>query len=157
MSQPAWGPKPPLTYMPWLDEHQAPAQDTSGLSASTGYLAMTSSLTLPASLAPPGPGSPVTSQPTGAPPSPSRDRAGSSFTALTRSIQEMGLMRRRYGYYWAKLIGVVLVLAAWVVGFIWIGDSWWQLANAGIFAVVMTQISFLGHDAAHRQIFRSGR
>jgi len=69
----------------------------------------------------------------------------------------MGLMRRRYGYYWAKLIGVVLVLAAWVVGFIWIGDSWWQLANAGIFAVVMTQISFLGNDAAHRQIFRSGR
>ena len=52
-------------------------------------------------------------------------------TALTRSIHEMGLMRRRYGYYWAKLIGAVLILAAWVVGFIWIGDSWWQLANAG--------------------------
>jgi hypothetical protein len=44
----------------------------------------------------------------------------------------MGLMRRRYGYYWAKLIGAVLILAAWVVGFIWIGDSWWQLANAGV-------------------------
>jgi hypothetical protein len=59
-----------------------------------------------------------------------RDRAGSSFTALTRSIHEMGLMRRRYGYYWTKLIGAVLILAAWVVGFIMIGDSWWQLANA---------------------------
>jgi fatty acid desaturase len=69
----------------------------------------------------------------------------------------MGLMRRRYGYYWAKLIGAVLVLAAWVVGFILIGDSWWQLANAGVLAVLMTQISFLGHDAAHRQIFKSGR
>jgi fatty acid desaturase len=69
----------------------------------------------------------------------------------------MGLMRRRYGYYWAKLIGAVLILAAWVMGFIWIGDSWWQLANAGVFAVLMTQISFLGHDAAHRQIFKSGR
>ena len=66
-------------------------------------------------------------------------------------------MRRRYGYYWAKLIGAVLILAAWVVAFIWIGDSWWQLANAGILAVLMTQISFLGHDAAHRQIFKSGR
>ena len=40
-------------------------------------------------------------------------------------------MRRRYGYYWAKLIGAVFILAAWVVGFICIGDSWWQLANAG--------------------------
>jgi fatty acid desaturase len=148
--------------MPRLDEHHAPAQDTPGISASTGYLTMTSVLRLSASLDRPGSGSAVTSQPTAAPPSPirdraGRDRAGSSFTALTRSIHEMGLMRRRYGYYWAKLIGAVLVLAAWVVGFIWIGDSWWQLANAGVLAVLMTQISFLGHDAAHRQIFKSGR
>jgi len=89
--------------------------------------------------------------------SPIRDKAGSSFTALTRSIHEMGLMHRRYGYYWAKLIGAVLILAGWVVGFILIGDSWWQLANAAVLAVLMTQISFLGHDAAHRQIFKSGR
>jgi fatty acid desaturase len=95
--------------------------------------------------------------PSDAPASRIRDRAGSSFTALTRSIHEMGLMRRRYGYYWAKLIGAVLILAAWVVGFILIGDSWWQLANAAVLAVVMTQIAFLGHDAAHRQIFKSGR
>ena len=66
-------------------------------------------------------------------------------------------MRRRYGYYWTKLIGVVLVLSAWVVGFVWIGDSWWQVASAAVLAVVMTQIAFLGHDAAHRQIFKSGR
>ena len=49
------------------------------------------------------------------------------------------------------------MLTAWVVGFMLIGDSWWQLVNAGVLAVLMTQISFLGHDAAHRQIFRSGR
>ena len=95
------------------------------------------------------------------PPRPSasalHDRAASSFTALTRTIHEMGLMRRRYGYYWAKLIGAVLILTAWVVGFILIGDSWWQLANAAVLAVVMTQIAFLGHDAAHRQMFKSGR
>jgi fatty acid desaturase len=70
---------------------------------------------------------------------------------LTRTIHEMGLMRRRHGYYRAKLIGAVLILIAWVVVFILIGDSWWQLANAGILAAVMTQLSFLGHDTAHRQ------
>jgi hypothetical protein len=118
---------------------------------------MTSSLTLSASLDRPGSGSIVTSRRTGAVPSPSGDRSGSSFTALTRNIHELGLMRRRYGYYWAKLIGAVLILIAWVVGFTLIGDSWWQLVNAGVFAVVMTQIAFLGHDAAHRQIFKSGR
>jgi fatty acid desaturase len=82
---------------------------------------------------------------------------GSSFTALTRQVHELGLMRRRFDYYWAKLIGVVLIIAAWVVAFIWIGDSWWQLASAGVLAVIMTQTAFLGHDAAHRQIFKSGK
>src|SRR5215204_2377637 len=86
-----------------------------------------------------------------------RPRTGSSFTALTRQVHELGLMRRRYSYYWAKLIGAVLVLAAWVAGFVWIGDSWWQLASAGLLAVIMTQTAFLGHDAAHRQMFKSGR
>ena len=66
-------------------------------------------------------------------------------------------MRRRYGYYWAKLTGAVFVIAAWVVGFVWLGDSWWQLASAGVLAVLMTQMAFLGHDAAHRQMFKSGR
>jgi fatty acid desaturase len=83
--------------------------------------------------------------------------AGSSFTALTRRVHDLGLMRRRYGYYWAKLIGAVAILVAWVVGFLLIGDSWWQLASAAVLAVVMVQIAFLGHDAAHRQIFVSGR
>ena len=84
-------------------------------------------------------------------------RTGSSFTALTKHVHELGLMRRRYGYYWTKLVGAVLLLAAWVVGFILLGDSWWQLVNAAVLGVLMTQIAFLGHDAAHRQIFRSGR
>ncbi len=66
-------------------------------------------------------------------------------------------MRRRYGYYWAKLIGAVVLLAVWVAAFVWIGDSWWQLASAAVLAVAMTQIAFLGHDAAHRQMFKSGR
>ena len=66
-------------------------------------------------------------------------------------------MRRRYGYYWTKLVGAVLLIAAWVAGFVWIGDSWWQLASAAVLAVIMTQTAFLGHDAAHRQMFKSGR
>ncbi|HEU5486276.1 MAG TPA: fatty acid desaturase, partial [Microlunatus sp.] len=84
-------------------------------------------------------------------------REGSSFTALTRQVHELGLMRRRYGYYWIKLIGTVAVLAAWVAAFVWIGDSWWQLASAAVLAVILTQVAFLGHDAAHRQMFKSGR
>ena len=76
---------------------------------------------------------------------------------MTRAVHDLGLMQRRYGYYWAKLIGAVVVVAAWVVGFIAIGDSWWQLISAAVLGVLMTQLAFLGHDAAHRQIFKSGR
>jgi hypothetical protein len=48
----------------------------------------------------------------------------SSFTALSRTIHEAGLMRRRYGYYWAKMIGLTAVLVAAGFAFVLIGDSW---------------------------------
>ena len=66
-------------------------------------------------------------------------------------------MRRRYGYYWTKLVGALVLLTAWVVGFVVVGDTWWQLLSATVLAVLVTQVAFLGHDAAHRQIFVSGR
>jgi len=82
---------------------------------------------------------------------------GSDFTELAAIVRGSGLMRRRYGYYWTKIIAVPVVLAAAVLAFIWIGDTWWQLFTAVGFAILFTQIAMLGHDAAHRQIFVSGR
>ena len=38
-----------------------------------------------------------------------------------------------------------------------VGSSWWQLAVAAYWAVVFTQLGFLGHDAGHQQIFPSRR
>jgi fatty acid desaturase len=81
----------------------------------------------------------------------------SDFTDLARAVKAAGLMRRRYGYYWTKLIAVPAMFAGAIVAFIWIGDTWWQMFTAVGFAVLFTQTAFLGHDAAHRQIFRSGR
>jgi fatty acid desaturase len=66
-------------------------------------------------------------------------------------------MRRRYGYYWTKLAGAVVLLAGWVVAFVMLGDTWWQLGSAVVLSVLLTQTAFLGHDAAHRQIFKSGK
>ncbi len=81
----------------------------------------------------------------------------SDFTELAQLIRERGLLRRRYGYYWAKLIGLPLILAGTLLIFVWIGDTWWQLFVAAALAIIFTQIAFLGHDSAHRQIFVSGR
>lgn len=66
-------------------------------------------------------------------------------------------MRRRYGYYWTKLVGAVVLLTGWVVAFVSLGDTWWQLGNAVVLSLLLTQTAFLGHDAAHRQIFKSGK
>lgn len=81
----------------------------------------------------------------------------SDFTELADIVRARGWLRRRYGYYWTKLTAAPLILGLGIVSFIWIGDTWWQLFTAAAFALLFTQIAFLGHDAAHRQIFVSGR
>ena len=84
-------------------------------------------------------------------------RTESEFTELAAIVRDSGLLRRRYGYYWTKLVALPLVLAGGIVAFVLIGDTWWQLFTAVGFAILFTQIAMLGHDAAHRQIFVSGR
>ncbi len=86
-----------------------------------------------------------------------RERQVSAFTALTRQVQEAGLLRRAYGYYWTKLIAVTVLGVGLAVAFALIGDTWWQMVTAVVLALLMTQAAFLGHDAAHRQIFKSGK
>ncbi|WP_110589035.1 fatty acid desaturase family protein [Microbacterium suaedae] len=84
-------------------------------------------------------------------------RGTSDFSELAKRIRDRGFLRHRYGYYWTKLVGLPLALAIAIAGFVWIGDTWWQLFTAALLAIIFTQIAFLGHDAAHRQIFVSGR
>jgi len=82
---------------------------------------------------------------------------GSDFADLMRGVKAAGLLQRRPGYYLTKIaVTGGLFAAGWAV-FVVLGDSWWQLAVAAFLAVVFTQIGFIGHDAGHRQIFRSKR
>ena len=88
---------------------------------------------------------------------PLRTRHVSTYAQLSRRVQESGLLRRRYGYYWTRLVAVVAAFVlVWVV-VVLVGNSWIQLALAAALAVISTQFGFLGHDAAHRQIFASHR
>lgn len=86
-----------------------------------------------------------------------RQRQVSDYAALSGTVQELGLMRRRHGYYWTKFAVLLAAFAAVVTAVVLLGDSWWQLVLAVVLAVLLTQTAFLGHDAAHRQIFASGR
>ena len=79
----------------------------------------------------------------------------STYTDLARTVRETGLMTRRYGYYWTLIAGALLGVAATVTGLVLLGNSWLQLLLAAALGALLTQFGFLGHDAAHRQVFRS--
>jgi fatty acid desaturase len=77
------------------------------------------------------------------------------YSVLAKAVRESGLLRRRYGYYWTRLAVTLGAFVAVWAGVVLVGDSWWQLLLAAALAVVLAQLAFLGHDSAHRQVFRS--
>jgi fatty acid desaturase len=86
-----------------------------------------------------------------------RERQTSILLALGTTVRSAGLMERRHGYYWTTFVLLTAALAGLVAAVVLLGNSWWQLLVAAGLAVVLGQVMFLGHDAAHRQIFASGR
>jgi fatty acid desaturase len=86
---------------------------------------------------------------------PGREVAGSLYAQLSRDIKASGLLHRRGRFYAVRITVVVGLLAGTWTAFGLIGSSWWQLVTAVMLAALFTQIGFLGHDAGHRQIFRS--
>ena len=89
------------------------------------------------------------------PPQGPQQRHASLYTDLSRTVKELGLFRRRHGYYWTRIGLVLAALGGVATGVILLGDSWLQLLMAGALALVLTQVAFLSHDSAHRQIFHS--
>ena len=81
----------------------------------------------------------------------------SEFAALLRTVREAGLLRRRLGFYITVFAALSLALAGLVTAFIFIGPSWYQLIVAGLLGLLLTQFAFLAHEAAHRQVFESGK
>jgi fatty acid desaturase len=84
-------------------------------------------------------------------------RRGSDFAPLLAEVRRAGLLDRRPVYYATRIAATVALYAAGWVAFALVGESWWQLAVAAFLAVMFTQFGFLGHDAGHRQIFRTRR
>ncbi|KAA1424751.1 acyl-CoA desaturase [Mumia zhuanghuii] len=98
------------------------------------------------------------SPPTGPPglPRPQGEHAATArFSDLLQQVRTRGLLERRVGWYAVRIGGTILAFAGLWAAFFILGDSWWQLAIAAALGLVVTQFGFLGHDAAHRQIFRS--
>lgn len=85
------------------------------------------------------------------------NRVVSEYAGLLGVVREAGLLKRHHWYYVTLLVALLLALGGVGVAFAFIGDSWAQIAIAVALAIVLTQIVFYSHDAAHRQIFQSKR
>lgn len=83
-------------------------------------------------------------------------RVGHAYSKLSEVIRESGFLRRALWFYVIVAIAIVLALGGAVTGFILLGDSWFQLLIAGALGIIFTQIAFLAHEAAHRQILSLG-
>ena len=79
------------------------------------------------------------------------------YAELKRLIVQQGLLNKQPRYYVTQILLILALLALSVTVLVLIDSLWIQLANAVFLAFVFTQISFLGHDACHRQIFGSAR
>jgi len=82
---------------------------------------------------------------------------GSAYAQLSGEIKRAGLLDRRPGFYVTHSAILAAACAAGIVTVVLVGDSWWQMAMAAFFAVMSTQLGFLGHDAGHRQVLSSNR
>ena len=79
------------------------------------------------------------------------------YSALLSTVRDAGLLERRRGFYIGMFAALVAALGAVGVGFVLLGDSWFQLILAGVLGIILTQFAFLGHEASHRQVFTSGK
>ncbi len=59
--------------------------------------------------------------------------------------------------YVPRFVALGAAAGAGITGFLWLGDSWWQMALAAFVGVLFAHVGFLGHDAGHQQISRSRR
>jgi fatty acid desaturase len=84
-------------------------------------------------------------------------RGAALYSNLMTTIREKGLLERRTGFYIAVFLVLTAAFAAAIAGMALLGNSWFQLLIAAGLGLIFTQFAFLAHEAAHRQIFSSGK
>ena len=77
------------------------------------------------------------------------------YAALKQLILKRKLLDKQPRYYTYKFLFTSGLLIAGVVYLLVVHNFWLQLFDAVYLAFVFGQISFLGHDAGHRQIFHA--
>ena len=81
----------------------------------------------------------------------------SDYAELYQLVSAEGLLDKQPLYYAWKLGSTAAMLGASIWLLVIANALWVHLLNAVFLGFVFAQFGFLGHDAGHRQMFRSGR
>jgi fatty acid desaturase len=79
------------------------------------------------------------------------------YAELKQILKQKGLFDKQPLYYTYKILLTLGMLAVSVAFLLLVHNFWLQLLNAVFLSFVFTQISYLGHDQGHRQLFRTTR
>lgn len=86
-----------------------------------------------------------------------RNKQTNDYFDLVERANAAGLMGRRVGWYVRRTLVLAASLTLAFVLLLTLGNTWWQLAVAALFGVVLTQCAFLAHDGGHMQVFQSSK
>ena len=79
-----------------------------------------------------------------------------AYLQIAQVVRETGLLRRTPWFYVLVGAGLLATLAGFLTGSVLLGHSWFQLLIAAGLGILFTQVAFLAHEAAHRQILATG-
>lgn len=77
------------------------------------------------------------------------------YAELKRLIESKGLLKRQPLYYAIKIPATLAMMAIGLAVMVWTDNPWIRIVDAIFLGFAATQCAFIGHDAGHRQIFRS--
>ena len=79
-----------------------------------------------------------------------------AYRQVSEVARETGLFQRTPWFYVCVGLGILVALGAAATGFVLLGHSWFQLLISAALGIIFTQVAFLAHEAAHRQILLQG-
>lgn len=88
---------------------------------------------------------------------PPQRATGSEYAELKRILTSAGLREAQPGFYLSKAAFNAVAFAGVVALALWSPHPAALVTSAVLFGFMLTQIGMLGHDVAHRQVFRRGR
>ena len=82
-------------------------------------------------------------------------RPANEYVELKQLIKQRGLLDKQPVYYTYKILFTLGLLVIGLAFLVLVNNFWLQLLDAVYLSFVFAQISFLGHDIGHRQVFHT--